>query len=166
MVNGPRFRPGAELVTRGKMVVLVETEGRAVSLLVSSLAMILLSEEFRTRAGLELLIQAVWVSLGFKFSRNHTLSQQASRQNNPSHLNPVFLMFLDSVHQISCQFPSHLEFNTKYLVAEWDTVLFPMFDTFIFDCEQDRYLARSSRETPLDLQSALDWSQQFTEEQV
>ena len=160
----------AETVTKGKTVVLVETEGRATSLLIASLAMILLSEDFRTRAGLETLIQAVWVSLGFKFSRSHTLSSSPSqltgKQSSQQHLSPVFLMFLDCLHQISRQFPAQLEFNTKYLVTVWDTALLPMFDTFIFDCEHSRYQAKSSRETPLELQSAFDWSQQFTESQV
>jgi len=156
----------AEHVVRGKTVLLVESDGRATALLISSLAMIILSETFRTRDGLELLIQAVWVSLGFKFSKNHTLSQQTSKQSNPHHLNPVFLIFLDCVHQICHQFPAHLEFSTRYLMTVWDTALLPMFDTFIFDCDHNRYLARSSRETPLDLQSAFDWSQQFSEAQI
>lgn len=156
----------AENIMKGKTVVLVENEGRASSLLIASLAMIILSEDFRTRSGLEMLIQAVWVSLGFKFSRNHTLSQVSTKQSSQPHLNPVFLMFLDCLHQISKQFPAHLEFNTKYLMCLWDTALLPMFDTFIFDCDHNRYLASTSRDTPLELQSAFDWSQQFTEAQV
>ena len=155
----------AESVLKGKTVVLVETEGRATAFLIASLAMIILSEVFRTREGLEMLIQAVWVNLGFKFSRNHTLSQ-SPQVNKPSNLNPVFLMFLDCVHQISHQFPAHLEFESKYLIAVWDSALLPMFDTFIFDCEHNRYLASSSRETPLDLQSVFNWSQQFSEAQI
>ena len=103
------------------------------------------------------------LKLSFK---NYLTSEESESQENKLLSNTVFLMFLDSVHQISCQFPAHLEFNTKYLVAVWDTALLPMFDTFIFDCDHDRYLARSSRETPLDLQSAFEWSQQFTEAQV
>ena len=155
----------AEKVLKGKTVVLVETEGRAAAFLVASLAMIILSEVFRTRDGLEMLIQAVWVNLGFKFSRNHTLSQ-SQLGNKQAGLNPVFLMFLDCVHQIAHQFPAHLEFENNYLMAVWDSALLPMFDTFIFDCEHNRYLASSSRETPLDLQSVFNWSQQFSEAQI
>ena len=155
----------AETVLKGKTVVLVETEGRATAFLIASLAIIILSEDFRTRDGLESLIQAVWVNLGFKFSKNHTLSQ-SQQVNKPSSLNPVFLMFLDCVHQISHQFPAHLEFENNYLIALWDSALLPMFDTFIFDCEHNRYLATSSRETPLDLQSVFNWSQQFSEAQI
>ena len=160
-----KAREVAETVLKGKTVVLVETEGRATAFLISSLAMIILSEDFRTREGLERLIQAVWVNLGFKFSKNHTLSQ-SQQVNKQSNLNPIFLMFLDCVHQISHQFPAHLEFETKYLIAVWDSALLPMFDTFIFDCEHNRYLASSSRDTPLDLQSVFNWSQQFSEAQI
>lgn len=156
----------AENIMKGKTVILVETEGRASSILIASLAMIILSEDLRTRSGLEMLIQAVWVSLGFKFSRNHTLSQQSTKQSGLPHLNPVFLMFLDCLHQISRQFPAHLEFTSKYLMCLWDTALLPIFDTFIFDCDHKRYLASTSRDTPLDLQSAFHWSQQFSEAQV
>ena len=35
----------------------------------------------------------------------------------------------------------------------WDTALFPIFDTFIFDREHDRARVRASPDTPLQLHS-------------
>jgi len=153
----------AELVINGKTVVLKEGEGRSSSILISSLAQILLCEEFRTRSGFEGLIRSNWISLGYQFSKNHALSNLSSKVSN---LNPTFLLFLDCVHQLSLQFPSKLEFLPQYLIDLWDTVLLPVFDTFIFDSEHDRAVARSSHETPLQLHSAWDWDQQFTPVQI
>jgi len=149
----------AELVINGKTVILREGEGRSSSILISSLAQILLCEDFRTRSGFEGLIRSNWISLGFQFSKNHALSNLSNKVSN---LNPTFLLFLDCVHQLGLQFPSKLEFLPQYLIDLWDTVLLPVFDTFIFDSEHDRAVARSSQENPLQLHSAWDWAQQFT----
>jgi len=153
----------AELIVNGKTVVLKEGEGRSSSILVATLAQLLVCEDFRTRAGFEGLIQSNWVSLGFQFSKSHTLSNLSSKVSN---LNPTFLLFLDCVHQLCLQFPSKLEFLPQYLMDVWDTTLLPVFDTFIFDSEHDRAVARSSPETPLQLHSAWDWGQQFSSLQI
>ena len=153
----------ADYLSHGKTVVLMEGEGRSTSILVSSLAQLLVSDQFRTRVGFEALIQSNWVSLGFQFSKNHTLSNLSSKVMN---LNPTFLLFLDCVHQLCQQFPSKLEFLPQYLIALWDTTLLPVFDTFIFDSEHDRAVAKSSPDTPLQLHSAWDWGQQFNPVQV
>lgn len=153
----------AELMVNGKTVVLKEGEGRSSSILVATLAQLLVCEDFRTRAGFEGLIQSNWVSLGFQFSKSHTLSNLSSKVSN---LNPTFLLFLDCVHQLSLQFPSKMEFLPQYLMDVWDTTLLPVFDTFIFDSEHDRAVARSSPETPLQLHSAWDWGQQFSSLQI
>jgi len=107
--------------------------GQVAELQLSSVAQILLEEEFRTRAGLESLIPSNWMSLGFPFSRSFTLSGHAGLN-----CSPVFLAFLDCLHQFGLQIPSSLEFTEVYLVDMWSTALFPIFDTFIFDCEHDR----------------------------
>lgn len=153
----------ADYLSHGKTVVLMEGEGRSTSILVSSLAQLLVSDQFRTRVGFEALIQSNWVSLGFQFSKNHTLSNLSSKVMN---LNPTFLLFLDCVHQLCQQFPSKLEFLPQYLIALWDTTLLPVFDTFIFDSEHDRAVAKSSPDTPLQLHSAWDWGQQFNPVQI
>jgi len=151
----------AEGVGMGQVVVLQEGEARSTAILVASIAQILLEEEFRTRDGLERLIQSNWVSLGFPFSRSHALSG-----HNGLNVNPTFLTFLDCLHQLTLQFPSSLEFTEDYLVDVWDTSLFPIFDTFIFDCEHDRARARASPDTPLQLHSAWEWHQQFSQERM
>merc|ERR1712130_646625 len=156
-------RDVAERVQQGKLVVLREGEGRSSSPMVASLAMILLSEEFRTRRGWQRLVQANWVSLGFPFSRHHTLANPTSK---PSSLNPMFLLFLDCVHQVHYQFPSMMEFLPSFLIHVWDSALTPVFHTFLFDCDHDRALALQAQDSPPARYSAWAWETQFTPEQI
>jgi len=156
-------RDVAERVQQGKLVVLIEGEGRSSSPMVASLAMILLSEEFRTRRGWQKLVQANWVSLGFPFSRHHTLANPTSK---PSSLNPMFLLFLDCVHQVHHQFPSMMEFLPSFLIHVWDSALTPVFHTFLFDCDHDRALALQAPDCPPARYSVWAWETQFTPEQI
>jgi len=156
-------RDVAERVHHGKLVVLIEGEGRTCSPMVASLAMVLLSEEFRTRRGWQKLVQANWVSLGFPFSRHHTLANPSAKL---SALNPMFLLFLDCVHQIHHQFPSMMEFLPTYLINVWDSALTPVFHTFLFDCDHDRALALQAPDSPPARYSAWAWETQFTKEQI
>jgi len=154
----------AEKVSGGVTVVLVEGEGRGPSLAVASLARILLNREARTRAGFECVVESTWVSLGFPFCKAHALSGEGG--GGLAGFNPIFLLFLDCVHQIGLQFPSHLEFLPDYLICLWDTVLLPVFHTFIFDCEHDRARARTETNNPLQVHSAWDWTQQYSEKTI
>ena len=70
-------------------------------------------------------------------------------------------MLSDVFPKVGVQFPASLEFTECYLRDVWDTALLPVFDTFIFDSEHDRAVARAGQETPLMLHSAWQWEQQF-----
>lgn len=54
---------------------------------------------------------------------------------------PLLLLFLDCVWQLLQQFPTEFEFTETYLTTLWDASHVSIFDTFLFDCERDRYLA-------------------------
>jgi len=155
-------RDVAERVQQGRLVVLVEGEGRTLCPLVASLAMLLLSDHYRTREGWQQLVQANWVCLGFPFSRHHTLSSPSTK---PALLNPTFLLFLDCTHQLCQQFPATMAFLPAFLVQVWDSALSPTFHTFLYDCQHDREVGAQGGAAPARY-SAWAWEVQFTPEQV
>jgi hypothetical protein len=51
---------------------------------------------------------------------------------------PIFLQWLDVLHQVRSQFPDAFEFNDDLLVFLADHVYSGLFGTFLGDCERDR----------------------------
>jgi len=158
----------ADDLVMGKTVVIKDEDGRTLSILLSSLVMVM-SGECRTREGLERLILRNWINLGFQFSKHHTLTAPAGSdsKSSKSSLCPLFLLFLDCVHQLCHQFPAHFQFLPAYLIAVWDAALLPVTQTFMFDCDHDREQARrQNKSTNTTHTPSFDWSLQFTQEQI
>ena len=158
----------ADDLVMGKTVVIKDEDGRTLSILLSSLVMVMCGE-CRTREGLERLILRNWINLGFQFSKHHTLTAPAGSDSKSSKscLCPLFLLFLDCVHQLCHQFPAHFQFLPAYLIAVWDAALLPVTQTFMFDCDHDREQARrQNKSTNTTHTPSFDWSLQFTQEQI
>jgi len=115
-------------------VMVVEQSGCDLSLVVSSLTQIILNPDTRTLHGFEALIEREWVQGGHPFWTRHGPAgvQKQSLQA------PVFLLFLDCVHQIYTQFPCSFEFTAKLLLALADHSLASNFGTFLCDTERSR----------------------------
>jgi hypothetical protein len=51
---------------------------------------------------------------------------------------PIFLQFLDAVWQLCHTFPTHFEFNARYLLCIAEHLTSCRFGTFLVSCERDR----------------------------
>lgn len=129
--------------------------------IISSLVQLMSDKYFRTITGFQSLIQKEWVTSGHPFCDRlgHII-------NSTSDESPIFLLYLDCVWQLIQQFPSQFEFTETYLTSLWDTVHVSIFDTFLFNCERERYSAAMDSNNPLILRSAWDWHEQYTDQDI
>ncbi|XP_055537349.1 myotubularin-related protein 10-B [Wyeomyia smithii] len=150
----------AKMMLSGCTVVLQEINGRDMCSVISSLVQLLLDNSFRTINGFQTLIQKEWVTLGHPFCDRigHVCSPNATERS------PLFLLFLDCVWQLLQQFPEEFEFSETFLTSVWDCVFLPVFDTFQFNCETDRQMARLNDRVIL--RPAWDWGEQFSDKDI
>ncbi|VDM31890.1 unnamed protein product [Hydatigera taeniaeformis] len=79
-----------------------------------SLAQVMMDPTYRTISGFWALVEKEWLLFGHPF--NQRVGQKAEGNNGKaSHVSPVFLQFLDAVHQLVRQFPLSFEFNDFFL---------------------------------------------------
>ncbi|KAM4595189.1 myotubularin-related protein 7b isoform 1-T1 [Fundulus diaphanus] len=98
-----------------------------------SVASILLDPFYRTIKGFMVLIERDWVSFGHKFSHRY-----AHLDGDPKEVSPVIDQFLESVWQLSEQFPCAFEFNERFLIAVRTHVYSCQYGTFLGNCEKER----------------------------
>ena len=127
----------------GRPVIIKETGGRDLVLVVASLAQLILDSYYRTIRGFQSLLQRMWVLGGHPFSLRYghvkPRTKETEKDEKESQESPVFLHFLDCVFQLMNQFPSSFEFSETYLLGLFDALLSCMFDTFLFDSEHQRH---------------------------
>lgn len=95
---------------------------------ICALTQILIDPYYRTLQGFQVLITKDWLAFGHKFL-DRTYGSEFS---------PIFLLFLDCVHQIIQQFPEEFEFNQEFLLYLADACIQGIYPEFLANCERER----------------------------
>ncbi|KAM9728453.1 LOW QUALITY PROTEIN: phosphatidylinositol-3,5-bisphosphate 3-phosphatase MTMR4 [Menidia menidia] len=123
----------------------VEREGRPVLVHCSdgwdrtpqivALAKVLLDPYYRTLEGFQVLVEMEWLDYGHKFG------DRCGHQENTDDVSeqcPVFLQWLDCIHQLLKQFPCLFEFNEAFLVKLVQHTYSCLYGTFLCNNARER----------------------------
>lgn len=100
-----------------------------------SLSMLMLDGYYRTLEGFIVLIEKEWLSFGHKFADRLAWSFHGWSDEERS---PIFLQFLDCVHQCLIQAPDAFQFNEQLLLFIASHLQSGWFANFMFNSEKDR----------------------------
>ncbi|ODN00265.1 Myotubularin-related protein 3 [Orchesella cincta] len=127
------------------VVTAIEVEGRPVMVHCSdgwdrtpqivALAEILLDPYYRSLEGFQVLVEREWLDFGHKFADR---CGQPVGSEDANERCPVFLQWLDCLHQLIRQFPTAFEFNLTYLVKLAQHTYSNLFGTFICNTAKER----------------------------
>ena len=125
-----------------------------------SLTQLCIDSHYRSLRGFATLIEKDWISFGHQFDRRLGHSVAPSDEQSP-----IFGQFLDAVHQLTLQFPTHFEFSARLLADLCYHAYSGCFGTFMCNSEQERavYLLRESTPSVWTyvLQHATDYANPF-----
>ncbi|XP_055736214.1 myotubularin-related protein 4-like isoform X2 [Salvelinus fontinalis] len=100
-----------------------------------ALAKILLDPFYRTLEGFQVLVETEWLDYGHKFGDRCGHQESA---DDVSEKCPVFLQWLDCVHQLLKQFPCFFEFNEAFLVKLVQHTYSCLYGTFLCNNRWER----------------------------
>lgn len=127
----------AECVERDGHSVLVHgSEGTDCSLLISTLAQLIMDPCCRTLEGFLALLEREWIQAGHPFQQRYAHSAYSHARLQQE--SPVFLLLLDCVWQLWRQFPLALGFSEALLLRLATEVYASDYGTFLCNSEQER----------------------------
>lgn len=136
----------AECVERDGHSVLVHgSEGTDSTLLISTLAQLIMDPSCRTLEGFLFLLEREWVQAGHPFHQrcSHSAFSHARLQQE----SPVFLLMLDCVWQLWRQFPLALGFSEALLLRLATEAYASNYGTFLCNSEKERCALRVKEKT-------------------
>ncbi|KAL7745759.1 hypothetical protein ACLKA6_009959 [Drosophila palustris] len=98
-------------------------------------AQLCLDPFYRTVEGFRVLVEREWLNFGHKFADRSGNGPNSDEGNERC---PVFLQWLDLVHQIHKQFPCSFEFSIGYLIKLAQHSLSCLFGTFLCNSLRER----------------------------
>ena len=111
----------------------------------SALTQILLDPFYRTINGFAVLVEKDWLSFGHQFAlRNGLVKKQGGGDDQVS---PIFLQFLDAVHQLLLQNPNSFEFNENFLLFLAKNYNLNLYGTFMFNNDKHRKNKKAKEKT-------------------
>lgn len=125
--------------------------------LIASLIQIFLRPKCRTIKGFCELIVREWINRGHKF-RERFGQVQCDSNGYPAQEAPVFLLFLDCVHQLIIQNPFAFEFTDNLLLELYHSICYCYHHTFVFNHVFERLDAIYNYPPNLLVLSAFDFS--------
>ncbi|XP_037727167.1 myotubularin-related protein 4 isoform X2 [Drosophila subpulchrella] len=98
-------------------------------------AQLCLDPYYRTVEGFRVLVEREWLNFGHKFADRSGNGPNSDEVNERC---PVFLQWLDLVHQIHRQYPCSFEFSISYLIKLAQHSLSCLFGTFLCNSLRER----------------------------
>jgi hypothetical protein len=92
-----------------------------------------MDDYYRTFEGFAVLIEKEWVSMGHKFQQRMSIGGK-----DDSDMSPVFLQWLDCVHQVIIQNPRSFTFTDTYLLDIFNAVISAKYGNFLCNSEKER----------------------------
>ncbi|XP_048482408.1 myotubularin-related protein 4 isoform X3 [Plutella xylostella] len=134
----------ARAVLNGRPVLVHCSDGWDRTPQIVAAAQLHLDPYYRTCEGFRVLIEREWLDFGHKFADRcgHQFGPE-----EPNERSPIFLQWLDLVHQCMLQYPTSFQFSEAYLIKLLTHVHSCMFGTFLCNSPRERAEARVSETT-------------------
>lgn len=125
----------AEKIASNKSVLIHCSDGWDRTAQLAAISQMLIDPYYRTIEGFAVLIEKDWLSFGHQFGLRNGIYL---KEQNEDQRSPIFLQFLDCVHQLLHQFPHCFEFNPQLVLFLAKSSCTNLYGTFLFNNENER----------------------------